>query len=437
MKKVLSLFIVFSLTCSFSFAQKIWTLDECIKQAKQENLTVKQQIIQADVSKVDHQQSKQNLLPDLNMTLGQGFSFGRSLTESNAYENTNVQNSSLGISSGITLFDGLQMFNNIKKSNFDFQAALQDVAKAQDNIALQVMTYYLEVLYAKENLKLAEQQIVFTKEQLQKTAYLIESGRAPKGQLYEINAQLAQDEVSLSTAKNTLSLDLLNLAQLLYIEDVVSFDVDDNILLTEDGVLERTVDEIYQKALEFLPSVKAEELRIKSSETAIKVQRGAYMPQLTFSASYGNGYYHTDNVVNVDFQDQLEQNRTFGMSFNLSIPIFNRMSVCNNVKKANYNLQTQQLSLENVKYNLRKEIQQAYANAVSAREKIKLADANVTAYSEAYRYQADKYEAGTTALYEYNEAKNKLTKAMSEKIQAKFAYMFRCRVLAYYQGEKF
>ncbi len=179
-------------------AQKQWTLEQCLDYAQRENVQIKQRLLQAENAKISDKQSKQNLLPDLNKYVGQGFSFGRSIDETNTYQNNNVQNTSFSVSSGLSLYDGGRMFYAIEKSKIDFQTILQDVAQYKNDVALQVMAYYFQAVYAKQQVKLSEEQQSLTEQQLEKTNLLVESGRLPQGEVYQVQAQLSQDALALA-----------------------------------------------------------------------------------------------------------------------------------------------------------------------------------------------------------------------------------------------
>ncbi len=429
--------ILFLLLPLITSAQQVWTIEQCIEYAKNENAVIKRSETQAEISKISHQQSKENFLPNLNANASQNFSFGRSLTEDNIYMSNNVFNTNIGVSAGLTLFKGMQMINEVYQTDFNFQAALMDVKKQQDDICLQIMTCYLQILFNKEAVKVAESKLELTKLQAKQTEILVEAGKKPKGELSEANALVAQDKVSLLDAKTTLETSYLTLTQLLYLgnEDVKNFDVSDDVSFMMTDVLNKSVSEIYDAALEFLPSIKGEELRIKSQEYSVKMAKGAYSPQLSFGASYGNGYYYTQGGANLSFADQFAKNNNFGLNFSLYIPIFDRMSTPNAIKRSKLTLDQQSDQLETAKNNLRKEIQNAYVNAYMAQQKIQLAEANLQASEEAFNYQSEKYEAGAATLYELNESKNRYTSAKLSQVQAKFNYLFRTRILSYYNGE--
>jgi outer membrane protein len=434
MKRIGLLFLLI-LNAYCAFSQQQWTLEQCLERAKTENLQIKQRLLQAENANISVQQSKQNLLPDLNMYVGQNFSFGRSIDETNTYQNNNVQNTTFSLSSSLNLYDGGRMFYAIEKSKLDFQALLHDAEQQKSDVSLQVLSNYFQAVYAKQQVKIALEQKELTKLQLEKTEQLIASGRLPKGEIYQVKAQLSQDIVTLVTAQNDVQLALVQLAQLLFIDDVTSFDVVDNLL---DNPLEYSsllLEEVVAQSNAVIPSIKAEELRIKSAEQFIKIEKASFYPRLSLGASYGNGYYVAANRVNLPFGEQWQQNQNIAVGLNLQIPIFNKMSVINRVKQAELTLESQRISLMNVKSSLQQEIQQAYIQTTAAKQKIQAAEANVEAMQLAFDYQTEKFEAGVSTLYEYSEAKNSLIRSITIKNQAVYEYLFRSKALEVYMSK--
>ena len=131
----------------------------------------------------------------------------------------------------------------------------------------------------------------------------------------------------------------------------------------------------------------------------------------------------------------LKNNFNKNVSFNLNIPLFNRFSTRNRVRKAKLQQTNLALQLDNTKKTLYKEIQQAWYNAVAAESKFNSSTAAVTANNESFRLINEKFDNGKATFIEYNEAKQNLMKAQSDKIQAKYDYIFRTKILDFYRGK--
>lgn len=419
---------------------KLWTLEECIRHAIENNIDLKQQEQQQAASEVDLNTAKNSWLPDLNASVGQNFDFGRSPSKDGTIVDRNSSNSSAGIGLSMPVFDGLKIVNDIAARKLDLKAAIETLNKAKDDLSIGVASFFLQVLYNKEMLTVAELQAELTSRQVTRTEELVKAGRVPTANLYDIKAQMAKDEASLVEARNNVELALLDLAQVLELErESARFDVDAPII---GDAIEKYINSIvppanvYDNAVAVKPQIKAQEYQLESSRKMLKVAQSGYFPKLNFNASYSNGYYHYSGseVPNVSFSDQLKQNERKTLGFSLNIPIFNRFQVRNSVRSARINILNRELALENSKKVLYKEIQQAYYNATAAQEKYIASGKAVDAGKEAFGYAEERYNTGKSSVYEFNEAKTKYAQSLAEQAQSKYNFIFRAKILDFYNG---
>lgn len=419
---------------------KVWDLESCINYAIEHNIDLKQRQLEQENKKVELNTSKYSWLPDLNANLGQNFDFGRSPSKTGVIVDQNSANTSASISLTMPVFDGMKTPNDIAAKRLNLKAATENLNKAKDDLSIQIATYYLQVLYNKEVQKINELQLSLSEDQISKTESLVKSGKAPLSQLYDIKAQAAKDEVSLTEAKNNVRLSLLDLAQSLELErSGESFDIstpitDDAIKQYMGSIIPPT--DIYNNAVAFKPQIKEQEYLLESQRKQLKVAQSNYYPKLNFGASYTNGYYHyySGDVEFSSFSDQLSQNGRKTIGFTLSIPLFNRFQVRNSVRSARIGILNQELTMENSKKALFKEIQQAYFDATAAQEKYIASGKSVKASEEAFRYAEEKYNAGKSTVFEFNEAKTKYSQSLMEEAQAKFTFILRAKILDFYNG---
>ncbi len=420
---------------------KLWTLEECIRYAIENNITLKQKEQARQNQEVALNTSKNSWLPDLNASLGQNFDFGRSPSKTGVIVDQNSASTSGYLSLSMPVFDGFKIPNDIAARKLDLQAATESLNKAKDDLAVGVASYFLQVLYNKEMLRIAELQVELSNDQVSRTDAMVKAGKVPLSQLYDIRAQLARDEVTLTEAKNNVNLALLDLAQSLELErleqgfDVVTPVTADAIEAYMSSIL--PPDHIYDQAVVIKPQIKEQEYMLESQRKMLKVAMAGYYPKLNFNASYSNGYYHYYNLgneTNVPFGDQLRNNERKTLGLSLSIPIFNRFQVRNSVRSARISITNQELMLENSKKTLYKEIQQAYFNATAAQDKYRSSDKSVIATKEAFSYAEERYTAGKSTVFEFNEAKTKYAQSLAEQVQAKYNFIFRAKILDFYHG---
>ncbi|MEN9919561.1 MAG: hypothetical protein RL662_1997 [Bacteroidota bacterium] len=422
--------------------QKTWSLRDCIEFAVENNVEIKQQALQVKGAEIDLSTSKNSRLPDLNAQIGQSFNFGLTQGADNVLRTVNSSRLSWGANSTTPIFTGFKIPNDIKAKEFSLLAATEGLEKVKENLELQIVAYYLDILFKKEILKIYQEQAALTEKQVERTSILVESGKVAASQLYDIKAQLAKDQLSITTSNNDLQNSILLLVQALNLTSAQGFDIETPN--TEDTALSANVlvglkhpDQVYQEALGIKPHVKEAKYLIESSKKQLKVAQSSYYPKLELGLGYSGYYFNQYGSVNkVPFGDQFKNNRNEVVSLTLSIPIFNRFEVRNQVRKARLDIQNKEYNLTNVKLNLYKEIQQAYLNAVSAEAKYVSTGKAYDAATESFRYAEERYRLGKAGVFEYNEAQTKLINSRSEQVQAKYDFLFRNKILDFYQGKE-
>lgn len=282
--------------------------------------------------------------------------------------------------------------------------------------------------------------MILSQEQVEWTEVLVNTGKVPLSQLYDIKAQLADNEVTLAEARNNISLSLLDLVQVLELErSGGNFNI---IEPSTENVIEKYMgsllppDDIFDYAVTFKPQIKAQEYLLEGQKKNLKIAQSSYYPQLSLNASWGSRYYHAygDEYPNESFGNSIKNNESKGIGLSLSIPIFNRFQVRNSVRRARLGILNQELEIDKTKKTLYKEIQTAYFNATAAQEKYIASEKSVEATQEAFKYAEERYSAGKSTAYEFNEAKTNYAKSLSELAQAKYNFIFCAKILDFYNG---
>lgn len=418
-------------------AQNNWSLEECINYAHANNLTVKRTQLQAEIAKNDYFQSKMNALPDVNAGMSRSYAFGRQVNQfTNEFQQNNTINDNYGVEANLNIFNGLQNYNAIKQNEFAVLASLQNVERQKVQIAFDIAADYLNILFAEELLEINKSQREVTQMQVDRTGKLVEAGSLAKGDLLEIEAQLASEDLNVTNAQNNLNLAYLNLTQLLDLDSTGGFAVfiPDSV---EPDLITPLVPatQVYAEALEYLPHVKRAEYELKSYEYNLARQKGRRSPQIYARGGWGTGFssYFRDSL-DISYGDQLDGNSNTTVNLGISIPIFNKWQVNNAISNARIGVVDAELNLELVKQELYKNIQQAHNDALSARAKYESAIQAVTSYSESFNYTEQKFNVGIVNSVEYNVAKNNYIRAESEMLQAKYEYLFAVKILDFYRG---
>lgn len=434
-KQYITFVTIAVLSAGSAMAQKQWNLKQCIEYAIEHNLTIKQQEAAKDESAVDLNTAKWSRLPDLNGSASHSFNFGRSLQMDNTYQQLNTQNTGLNLNTSIPLFTGMQIPNQIALSKLNLKAAVEDLNKAKEDISIQVTSAYLQVLFNEELAKVAHEQVALSEEMLKQKTAFFKVGKASEAELYEAKSRAAQDQLSAVQADNEYRLALLDLSQLLELPTPEGFGiVSPSIDEDKDFSILTSPADIYSEALLIKPSIKAAQYRVEGAQKSIRIAQSGYYPQLSLGAGIATSYYNVSGRENGNFGAQLRDNFSQYIGLSLNIPIFNRFSTRNQVRKARIQQTTLNWQLEDAKKALYKEIQQAYYNAVNAESKFESSRTADEAAKASFNLMIEKYANGKATSTEFNEARTNWLKAVSDRIQAKYDYLFRTKILDFYKG---
>ena len=414
-----------------------WTLDSCISYAQQQSYSVIRANMAVKNAEIAERSARLAMTPSVNAGIGENLSFGLVEGVNNVRENRTQSTTSFNASVSMPLFTGLRVTNQIKRTGAELQAALAEVESAKENVELNVITYYLQAMYFREMQSVQKQQLVLSEQLLERTQLLVAEGRKSESELYEVEAQVAQNRQALTEAENSYRLAVVDLCQLINYKDVEKFvgDISNSqfsTLNSQFSSLLPTPDDVFSKALANRPSIEAQQRRVESAELAIKETKAEFYPQLNLNASWGTGYYHTFNGNNPAFGNQFVDNGSEVIGLSLNIPIYNRMQVRHAVKRQQIALDEARLTELELKDRLYKDIQSAYYNALAAKDKYEAAQKSREAGVKALEFAESKYELGRLSTYEYNEAQTRLYRAEAEETQAKYEYLLRIRILEFY-----
>jgi len=414
-------------------ARETWSLSDCIQHAMEHNLHVKRQNKEIERQAIQLQTSRLHRLPDVNAGGTQKFDFGRSLNRENTYDDTNSQNGALSLTTEVTLFNGMKTTHSIARQQLELGVQLENLEVIKNDLSLQIAFNYYQILLNTEIVRIAQEQITLSRELEEITKTLASHGKIASSQIYDVQAQVANDELNATKARNLLRMSVVELVQLLEMEDVGAFDVQAEQEEITSFLIQNPQD-VYQLASQTMPQIRSAEMTVESSEKAIKIAQSGYYPTVSFAAGVSSGYYHYSNFENTSLGNQMENNLQKTVYLTMRIPIFNRNSTRNAIRTARKNHEESILIAEQSRKSLYKEIQKAYYDAISAQEKFLSTEKAVYANAEAMRYALEKYNAGKFTAYEYNEVKMKLSNSLSEQAQAKYEFMLQRKLLDFYAG---
>jgi outer membrane protein len=426
MKTRIYIIMVALLTTTLVSAQKPWTLQQCVDTALVNNRNVKQQALTKKTREIAYEQARKNLLPNLSANVNQGVGFGRALVDQYTYANQTSFSTSFNVASRVSLFDGFKMKYNIDARKADMYASEADLEKMKSDITTSVAANFLQILLNKELLQIATDQLGLTQTKIEQRKALVSAGKMAEGEMLDLLAQQAKEEMTQLQAKNTLNLSLLDLAQFLELEHFENLDVVVPDNLSESNLHLLSAELVYESALTHRPEIKGAEYRLKSSEYNVLTNKADYYPTLSLGAEVASQYYSSGVG---SFGSQMSNKLGENIYLSLSIPIFDKYTTRNNVRTAQLGVQSSKISVDNAKLELKKSIQQAYYNAIAAKSRWEASQKSEISSREAYRFANQKFEAGRATSYELYQAKSNLTQVLSEQAQAKYEYFFRVKLL--------
>ena len=463
----------------FSQSDRYLDLDltQCIEIALENNLQLKRSKINQELQSIGYSQSILQQTPSLNLFSNYGNNWGRSVDPTT---NTFIANSSnysgVGIQSSLNLFSGFSVRNNIKKSKTLLQKSVFDLENTTNNVMLSVVSSYLNVLLALDRLDNARFQLNSTQEQLSRISKLVEAGSIPITNKLNLDAQLAGDELSLIQQENGYRISILQLKQILLLETRKEIRVlRPNFDVIPSTVIGSNSEEIYEIAIGILPEIKSAEKNAESSLYDLRISKSGRYPTISVSSNFNSNYssyanrerqfydgfsmepttigYLTNDpiqtvsslslVPNVIGSDKnftvLEQWKDYlskSLSFSISIPIFNRYQVSGNIKRAKLNKELADINVIEARNQVRQTIESSYNDALAASKTYNASIKQVRALEESFRIIKSQYDLGSVNYTEYQIANNNLVRAKNDLISSRYDYIFKVKVLDFYQGKE-
>jgi outer membrane protein len=446
------------------------SLRRAVDLAWQNNYTIKQSILQVRNNEVLLEQAKYNRYPTLTALAQEGLNFGRSI---NPYTNTfvekNINFNNMQLSAGGVVFQGNQLKNAIIQGQQNLQASEQDAQATRDQIALNVVLAYLQILNNEDLLTVAQAQSAQSKVQLARIEKLVKAGSLPQTNLLDIEAQLANDESAIINAQNNLDAAKLQLLQLVNDRNVQDISIDrGSVPIPSAQVYEASATDIYALAESAQPMVKAADMRVKGAITGIEIAKGGLLPTISIGANWSGTYTSANkqavlvgtqdvNLGNVQFNgqtfplviqqpqygegnvigyfDQLKNTQSKAITMNIRIPIFNGYTAKNRIQQAHIQKLNLEYEAQKVRQTLRQNIETAYNNMTAAAKRFAATQRQVEALELAFKAADTRYSVGASNFVDYNLAKTNLEKAKATLIQTKYDYVFRTKILDYYQNK--
>ncbi len=431
-----NLLIIFSFAATFSTsAQKKWTLQECVSHALEHNISVQQSENSLLTNDQDIIAAKGNFLPALGANGSQRLNLGNVEVFDGNFVDRTFHSTSLGVNVSQTIFNGFRNTNIYKQSLINKEANEEEFNRIKDNVVLNVVNAYLNVLLNKENLIIAQAQYNFSTEQLGIVQSLVDAGTQPEANVFDAEATLANDEQSLTVAQNSYTLALLSLSQVLQVPfdgfdvEIIDLDTPSELLMYND------VQPILNYAFQNRSEIKVAEKNIESAELGKEISKSGFYPSLSFSYGLNTGANFSNLSQDNSFFQQINDNKGHSFSLNLNIPIFSRFQNKTNLAKSTIQVENRKLALEQAKLDLENNIQRAFTDAKAALKTFSSAQKSVAARQLSFNNAQERYNIGALNAIDLEQNRTQLVNAQSSLVRAKYDFVFKTKVLDFYLGK--
>jgi|TARA_B110000438_G_scaffold33857_1_gene33542 outer membrane protein len=451
-------------------------LKQCLEIALDNNLQLKRSEINKEIQDIGYSQSILQQLPTLNLFGNYGSNWGRSVDPTtNQFIGSTYSNSGIGLSSGLTIFNGFSVRNSIKRAKSLLEKSVFDLENTRNNVMLSVVSSYLTVLLTMDRLENAKFQLQSTKEQFSRISKLVDAGSIPITNRLNLEAQIAGDELSLIQQENAYRLSILQLKQIMLLETQKKIVITKPLVnISPSTVIESNTNDIYNLAIDVLPELKSAIKNVESSKYDLRISKSGRYPTISMSSNFNTNYssyanrqrqfydgytmtpvtigYLTNNPletvstlspspnitgIDKDFSliEQWKDYLSKSLSISISIPIFNRYQTSSNIKRSKLNKQLADINVIEAKNQIRQTIETSYNDALSASKSYSASLKQVQALEESFRIIKSQYNIGAINFTEYQVSNNNLVKAKNDLLSSKYDYIFKLKVLDFYQGK--
>lgn len=412
----------------------IWSLDDCLEYALENNITIKDASLNKGQAEVDYSKAKSSRLPNLYGSASQTFSNGNSIDPiTSDFVSEQIHSTNVSLNSSMTIFQGNQINNQIAQNELLLNQSVFLEEEVKNNIIISILENYLQILYAKEGITIAENNLAASEKEVERAKARLDAGSIALSDYTEAQSQAASNKYTVITAKNTYQQYVIALKQLLELDPTQDIEIETLSSDLDYVTIELDKMKIYNNALGILPEVNASKIGVEVSEKELEIAKGAYLPTLSLVSSLGSGY---TSINDNSFSDQFDLNFNQRIGLSIDIPIFNRNQTKAAVQSAQINIEKAQISQQLVEKEVYKKVETAYQNALSTQEQLVAALASKDAAEQSYALAQKKYELGALSTTDLVISQNTFTNAQQNYLQAKYLNILYQQLLQFYQGKE-
>lgn len=413
-------------------------LETAVKVALENNLSLKRSELTQLSNEAALLQSQGSRLPSLSTGASSGFRWGRSINPvTNLFETQRIGNINVSANSNATLFAGQRITNTINQAKIDLETGTYNIESTKNTITLNVINLYINIVFNREQAKIAERQLETTKEQLERTKRLVQAGSLPQADQLDLEAQVATNELEVINAYQALNLSKLDLAQALQIPYSEEFEiVEPKLEINEELIITEDAASIFATAIDNMPEIKAAKTALESARLGVKIARGQFYPTLGIGANLFSNYVDraAPGFEPDPLSQQIRNNLSQSVNLQLSIPIFSQFTNKANLQRARVQERLAEVSKQEAENQLRQDIETAYNNALAAELSYEASLSRVKSLEETFRIAQQRFDLGAINSVDFQVSQANFFNAQADLINAKYTYIFRVKVLDFYLG---
>lgn len=420
-------------------AQRLWTLQDCIDYAMENNITLQKSKLQKESATEELKGAKAALLPTLSASTNQSLGYqpwkdtGMAYV-SNGTVNTKVDktsyNGSYSLSGQWTVWNGNRNINTIKLDRLSEEQAELSTQETANSIQERIAQIYAQILYLAENVKVNEQMLETSLKNEERGREMLEVGKMSKADLAQLSAQRANDEYSIVEAKSQLMNNELQLKQLLEITDEERFqvaipEISDEQILAEIPELQS----VYEQALLNRPEIERSQLAIKSSDVSVSLAKAGWMPSVNLTGGITTS---TNSLSGTGWGSQMKSNMNSSLGLGVTVPIYDGRSTKTSVNKAKIQQLQAKLDMQDLQKTLYSDIQQFWLNAWTNQQKYQAAQSSVESAQQSYDLLSEQFRLGLKNIVELMAGKDNLLSAQQNQLQSKYLALYNQQMLQFY-----
>lgn len=425
-----------------AMAQGSWSLDDCINYAKENNIQIQQAALTALSSAEDIKTDRAAFFPSLTFNSAQNLYWTQTNqgtittgtgANSQVESGTNpTYNGNYNLNLSVTLYDGQNNINSLRQSKLNHQSDMYNAEMTSNNIEMQIIQAYYQILYAHESVLTDEEILKVAERELERTKSKLEVGKGSKLDVAQMESQYQQNYYNLVNARNTEASNILQLKQLLQLDTNAEFVIDYQSFSDDDVLaVSPSVEEAQQLALTHLPDLKAAELNVQSAELAVKIAKASYQPTLSLSAGVSTS---NNNMSSSSYGKQLNDNLNQSVGLNLSVPIWDGRRTRSSVNKAKIAQTTATLDQADTRLQICNTISSLHLDILSAQARYESAIKSEASAKESFELMEERYGVGLESVIDLLTEKNSYLQARQETLQSKFTSLLNLQLMKFYTG---